>query len=102
MELIHRDDINVDYIIRLLTSLAGDKAPEAQQKRTTEINNLLNGEIQLRSKKSLIEKFINENMPNIQDSHDVPQRFDEFWEEQQRGLFKQLCDDEQLDQERRK
>ena len=99
MELIHRDDINVDYIIRLLTSLAGDKAPEAQQKRTTEINNLLNGEIQLRSKKSLIEKFINENMPNIQDSHDVPQRFDEFWEEQQRGLFKQLCDDEQLDQE---
>jgi type I restriction enzyme R subunit len=57
LELIHRDEINVAYIIQLLVKLkTKTKGNSAQTEK--EIFNLLSTEVDLRSKRELIEKFI--------------------------------------------
>lgn len=96
LDLIHRDEINVDYILKLLQALAG-KDSDDLAKRKKEISNILNSTPELRSKRELIEKFIAENMPNIQDSHDVPAQFDKFWSAEQTKAFNELCANEELD-----
>lgn len=92
LELIHRDEINVAYILKLLANLKG-KEHERYRK---EIIDLLTGEAQLRSKRELIEKFITENMPRIKDADDIPDAFEKFWNEEQIIAFKKLCEDENL------
>ena len=61
VELIHRDQINVAYIIKLLAKLKQAKSTEAQKQRKA-IMDLLGGDVELRSKRELIEKFIAENL----------------------------------------
>jgi type I restriction enzyme R subunit len=92
LELIHRDEINVAYILKLLANLKGTD----QEKKRKEIIDLIAGEAQLRSKRELIEKFIMENLPNIKDSDDIPDAFDKYWNEEQRTAFKKLCEEENL------
>ena len=75
LELIQRDEINVAYILRLLAALHGsEKKGDREQKRKAIID-LLGSEVKLRSKKELIEKFINENMPGINKSGEIPNAF---------------------------
>jgi len=99
LELIHRDEINVAYIIRLLIKLKANQKKDAEQIEK-EIFNLLNTEMQLRSKKELIEKFIRENMPVILDTDDIPQEFEKFWSSEQEKAFVKLVDEEKLSKER--
>jgi type I restriction enzyme R subunit len=99
LELIHRDEINVSYIIQLLIKLKANQKKEAEQIEK-EIINLLNTEVQLRSKKELIEKFIQENLPVILDTDDIPQEFEKFWNKEQEKSFLQLVEDEKLSRER--
>jgi type I restriction enzyme R subunit len=99
LELIHRDEINVGYIIHLLIRLKSNQKKDAQQVEK-EIFNLLNTESQLRSKKELIEKFIRENMPIIVDTDDIPQEFEKFWTIEQEKAFLQLVSEEKLSKER--
>jgi type I restriction enzyme R subunit len=99
LELIHRDEINVGYIIRLLIRLKANQKKDAKQVEK-EIFNLLNTESQLRSKKELIEKFIRENMPIILDTDDISQEFEKFWTIEQEKAFLQLVKDEKLSKER--
>lgn len=96
LELIHRDEINVGYILKLLAKLKDGNKDDFEARRK-EIMNLLGGEASLRSKKELIEKFINENLPKIEDSEEVTEEFDKFWSEEQQKAFVQICSDEQLD-----
>lgn len=99
LELIHRDEINVAYIIQLLIKLkANVKKDVAQTER--EIFNLLNTEVALRSKKELIEKFIQENLPVIFDTQDIPEEFEKFWNEEQQKAFEQLVNEENLSADR--
>ena len=95
LELIHRDEINVSYIIQLLIKLKANAKKDAEQVRK-EIQNLLNTEIQLRSKKELIEKFIRENLEGIQNTDDIPQEFETFWNIEQDKAFLQLVKTENL------
>jgi type I restriction enzyme R subunit len=67
LELIHRDEINVAYIIQLLIKLKSQKQKDTS-KAEQEIFNLLSNETTLRSKRELIEKFILENLPVIENS----------------------------------
>jgi len=99
LELIHRDEINVTYIIHLLIKLKANLKKDAEQIEK-EIFNLLNTETQLRSKKELIEKFIKENMPIILDTDDIPQEFEKFWTAEQEKAFLRLVSDEKLSAER--
>ena len=95
LELIHRDEINVSYILQLLFKLKSKHKKDVAETEK-EIFNLLNTEVNLRSKRELIEKFILENMPVIEDSADIPQEFDNFWNEEKRKSFEQLIKEENL------
>jgi len=99
LELIHRDEINVRYIIQLLIKLKANQKKDAQQIEK-EIINLLSTEAQLRSKKELIEKFIRDNMPVILDTDDIPQEFEKFWTAEQERAFHQIVNEERLSRDR--
>lgn len=96
LELIHRDEINVTYILKLLANLKGAD----QETRRKEIIDLIAGEAHLRSKRELIERFILENLPHIDDSDNIPEAFEKFWGEEQILAFKKLCEDENLSSEK--
>ena len=93
LELIHRDEINVVYILKLLANLHNGADKEKRQK---EIIDLITGEAHLRSKRELIEKFIKENLPDIEDSDEIPNEFDRFWSLEQIAAFRKLCKEENL------
>jgi type I restriction enzyme R subunit len=99
LELIHRDEINVTYILKLLANLKnadeGDRA-----KKQKEIIDLLTGEANLRSKRELIERFILESLPQIEDTDTLPDQFEKFWNEEQIKAFKQLVKEENLSEEK--
>jgi len=95
LELIQRDEINVAYILRLLARLKEVSATE-QAKQRKEIMELLSGEVQLRSKRELIEKFINENLPIIEDADDVQGEFEEYWEAERQKGFEAIWKEEKL------
>ncbi len=95
LELIHRDDINVAYILQLLAKLKGATPGEKAQQRKAIID-LLNGEVQLRSKKELIEKFIDQNLPVISKVKDIPEAFGKYVEEEKQIAFKTICAEEKL------
>jgi type I restriction enzyme R subunit len=101
LELIHRDEINVTYIIQLLIKLKSKVDQEGKGGDTErEIANIINTHTQLRSKRELIEKFISENIPEIADTDSIPQEFDKFWVEEQRTAFNELVKSENLSIER--
>ena len=99
LELIHRDEINVTYILRLLAKLK-DATPKEQEKQKQALIEILAGETQLRSKRELIEKFINENLPHISDSDDVPEAFENYWSEERKNALNRLSKEENLDSEK--
>lgn len=99
LELIHRDEINVTYIIQLLIKLKS-KAQKDVSQTEKEIFNLLNTEAHLRSKRELIEKFIQANLPAIEDTDDIPQEFEKFWNAEQQKAFNQLVNEEKLSAEK--
>jgi type I restriction enzyme, R subunit len=90
LELIHRDEINVSYILKLLATLKDAKKSD-REKKQQEIVDMLTGEAHLRSKKELIEKFILENLPQIEDSDSIPDEFEKFWNEEQVKAFENSC-----------
>jgi type I restriction enzyme R subunit len=101
LELIHRDEINVTYIIQLLIKLKSKVDQEGKGGDTErEIANIINTHTQLRSKRELIEKFISQNIPEIEDTDSIPQEFDKFWVEEQRTAFNELVKSENLSIER--
>jgi type I restriction enzyme R subunit len=93
LELIHRDDINVAYILKLLANLK-DSKPSDREKQKKTITDLLSGDIKLRSKKKLIEKFINENVLNPEDSENVEENFESFWDEEKQKAIALICEEE--------
>jgi type I restriction enzyme, R subunit len=98
VELIHRDIINVAYIIKLIAKLKQAKTSEAAKQKKA-IMDLLNSEVQLRSKRELIEKFIEENLPKIADADNIQEEFEQYWQDQKVLALANLCDEEHLDKE---
>ncbi|SHI60900.1 type I restriction enzyme, R subunit [Mesonia phycicola] len=99
LELIHRDEINVTYILKLLADLKETKESEKQKKKK-EVVDLIAGETNLRSKRELIEKFIEENLPLVKDTEEIPQEFENFWSKEQQKAFNKLVEEENLDKEK--
>jgi type I restriction enzyme R subunit len=98
VELIHRDLINVAYIIKLLAKLKEAKKSDRERQKKA-IMDLLSSDVQLRSKRELIEKFIEENLPKIDDVDTIQDEFEKYWEDQKVLALAKLCDDESLDRE---
>ena len=97
LELIHRDEINVAYILQLLKDYQNETVETEKDRRKQQIVDLLGGSTNLRSKKELIEKFIDDYLPNISDSAEVSEEFDTYWTRQQRNAFENLIANENLD-----
>lgn len=95
LELIHRDDITVAYILNLLTKLKAATLEEKERKQK-EILDLVAGDVRLRSKRELIEKFIVENLPLIQEGN-VEEDFEAFMDLEKQKAFDKFVADEQLD-----
>ncbi len=95
LSLIHRDEINVAYILNLLVSL-NKLNPEEAKKRQKEIIDLVAGEIQLRSKRALIESFIEDNLPKLKSNDNIIQVFENYWTANKKEAFSKLCAEENL------
>jgi len=96
LELIHRDEINVSYILRLLAKLKNTGDKEVKHR----ILDLLDSELNLRNKRELIKKFIEVNLPKIEDSNDIVDKFDSFWTVEREQAFKTICEEEKLNPEK--
>lgn len=100
LELIRRDTINVTYIIQLLIKYKLKHSSKDKEIIEKEISNLLNTEVSLRSKRELIEKFIQESLPHISDTDIIPEEFEKFWNEEQDKALKDLVKTENLSDEK--
>lgn len=99
LELVRRDEVNVDYILRLLAQLVG-ASEEDKQKIIGSIMTTLSGDASLRSKRELIEKFISGTIPNITDSEDVVTEFDKFWSQEKIEALERISHEEGVIRER--
>ncbi|SEP15974.1 type I restriction enzyme, R subunit, partial [Nitrosomonas oligotropha] len=65
-------------------------------KRQKEIIDLVAGEVQLRSKRALIEAFIEENLPKLKPSDNVIKAFESYWTDSKKAAFGELCKAENI------
>ena len=100
LELLHRDEINVAYILHLLRELHGEDSEESKVKKRQVIANLVNTDPTLLSKKELIERFMNEHLDGIPAQVNVEEEFETFWEKEKRLALEQMAIEEQLNQGR--
>ncbi|MFI0489834.1 MAG: type I restriction endonuclease subunit R, partial [Yersinia sp. (in: enterobacteria)] len=96
LSLLHRDEINVSYILNLLLGLQKIRDPEDAKQRKKGILDLLAGEVQLRSKRALIQAFIDDNLPNIKPQENVLTAFEQYWHTHQQQALTALCQEENL------
>jgi len=100
LELIQRDEINVAYILRLLAGLQrdikDDATQEDYQQKKDSILELIGKEAQLRSKRDLLEKFIEERLLTIEPEEKIETVFQDFWNQERVEAIQQLCIEENL------
>lgn len=94
LELIHKDEINVAYILALLAKYL-DSNEEEQEEQRTRILKLMDTAPQLRSKRELIEAFINTALDGV-DPNEVEEEFEKFVEVERKKSFKELVESENL------
>ena len=95
-KLIYRDVINVQYILTLLAQFYD--AEEAEQYKFKKlVLDTVAGDIALSSKRELIQKFIETTLPKLDSAAEIPDSFEDFWEQERAAAFEQLCKEEQLD-----
>lgn len=99
LELLQKDEINIDYILRLLATLVDDsketwKTNETQRKN---IIDMISWDKQLRSKKELIQKFMDDYLWNIKDSSMISSEFEKFMNSEKIKEFEKFCIDENID-----
>lgn len=99
IELLHKDEINVTYIMQLLAQLKEAK-PKDKAKQKKQILDLLAGESTLRSKRELIEQFIQNNLPKISDSSSIENEFKAYWKIETQKALKELSKTEDLQQDK--
>ncbi|MBK7086545.1 MAG: type I restriction endonuclease subunit R [Flavobacteriales bacterium] len=96
--LVHRDEINVAYILKLLARLKADEHTAKGEAMRKQIMSLLSSDVELRSKRELIEKFIAEHLPKITDADRIQDEFEKYWEDQRVLALQRICEEEHLDQ----
>ena len=98
LELIHRDEVNVSYIMKLLAQLKEETSELEHEKQKQRIIDIIVGETQLRSKRELIERFINNHLPQIEDTDLIEEKFDEFLVGERKVAIENLSSEENLNQ----
>jgi type I restriction enzyme R subunit len=100
IELTIRDIIDFDYIIMLIAGLKNITSDILRQKKTDDILKLFDRDVQLRKKKDLIKKFIEENLPSIGKSDDVEKAFKDFWSSERSSTIKDIAKSENISVEK--
>ena len=95
IELLHKDEINVTYIMKLLAQLKEAK-PKDQEKQKKQILDLLAGDVTLRSKRELIEQFIENNLPKITNTETIEDEFKTYWQVETKKALQNLSKEETL------
>ena len=80
----------------MLAKLYGAGAEEQRQLKKL-ILDAVAGDLDLRSKRELIEKFIEQNLPAVGSAAEIPDSFEVFLEKARLAAFDRLCKEEQLD-----
>lgn len=96
LELIHKDRVNRAYILKLLRDFKEEKEPSKSAAKKKAIIDLLGGDVSLRSKRELIEKFIEENLPEIKDADKIEDEFEQYWQDQKVLALSKICEEEHL------
>ncbi|WP_061014559.1 type I restriction endonuclease subunit R [Photobacterium leiognathi] len=100
LELMHRDEVNVGYILHLLRELHEEESTEEKARKRQVIANLIGSDPTLLSKKALIEKFMNDHLEGIPAHADVEEEFEFFWEKEKRKALESIATEENLDTEK--
>jgi type I restriction enzyme R subunit len=100
IELTLRDLVNFDYIIQLIAGLKNISSKSIREKKMEEILKLFDRDVQLRKKKELIRKFIEENLPTVNKSADVEKAFALFWESERASNLQKIAESEQIPAEK--
>ncbi|SEH08115.1 type I restriction endonuclease subunit R [Candidatus Venteria ishoeyi] len=104
LELIARDEINVAYILALLAEAhrkaqSGNKKDrEESEEKRKQVFALLNKEPRLRSKRELIEHFIQDYMPTMPVEQDFSTVFRNYWDDEKRKAVSALCATEDMNE----
>ena len=108
LELIHKDEINVAYILQLLANLkklqqqtqvkegVETESDEAYEKAKKGILDLLGKETQLRSKRELIEQFINDYLPTLDADTSIEDSFNTYWDTQKQAAIEVFCTEQKM------
>ena len=97
LELLRTDNINVDYILNLLEDL--DRNSPSFEHDKQRIISVMKEHENLRSKISLIEKFINERLGNIDSKvSTVSEEFDDFMRQERKQAMCDIVEEENLDE----
>lgn len=96
MELVHQDIINVAYILRLLEHWHLSHGKEKEQVRTN-ILDTISKNIDLRSKRELIEKFMQRECLHNEYDYDIKTDFEGFMREEYKQATVKLSKEEGLD-----
>lgn len=88
------------YILKLLANLQRDiknnATQENYQNQKASIIELIGKEVQLRNKRDLLEKFIEERLPILEPEEKVETIFKDFWTQERFKATQQLCTEENL------
>lgn len=99
VELIHRDEVNVRYIMDLVIKMHRSSSEEYKRLYQS-IMNALESEPQLRSKKELIKRFVQEHVPTIPTDGDVQDAFADYLSSERLKALNTLCEEEGLHKEK--
>ncbi len=100
LELTIRDIIDFDYILQLIAGLKNISSQSAREKKIEEILKLFDRDVQLRKKKELIKKFIEENLPKLKNAEDVESAFSAFWLSERSKTLRKLSEEENIPSEK--
>jgi hypothetical protein len=92
-------------ILNLLREIKADEVADASpapdaEKRLADIMDMVSSDAQLRSKRDLIEKFIQQNMPLIKPDEYFGEAFKAYWDEEKEATLSAICVEEGLDRSR--
>ena len=97
LELIHKDEVNVGYILSLLKLLKHETSEKGKAEKRKQITDMLAGDAHLRSKKELIEKFITETLVDLEDDADIEELFHSFWDKERLMAINTICEEDDIE-----
>ena len=98
LELIKKDEINIDYIISLLGNIKESQNEDEKAKQKKNIMDIISGDVGLRSKKDLIERFMNEYIWDIKGVENIREEFERFMMDEKVKEFELFFEEENLDE----